>query len=109
MCQRVEGNPITGLLLYLEQDSKLTHYQPFQSLSTCPSTVISDIVPIAGPGHCMECKALFSMEVKAAIPWSCYVFNSMEFHGIAGLTVRKCIAVDTMEKFHPIAGLTIGI
>ena len=45
--QKVEGNPITGLLLYLEPDSQLTHYQPFQSLSICPSTVISDIVPIA--------------------------------------------------------------
>ena len=48
--QKVEGNPITGLLLYLEPDSQLTHYQPFQSLSICPSTVISDIVPIDVPG-----------------------------------------------------------
>ena len=45
--QRVEGNLTTGLLLYLEPDFQLTHYQPFQSLSLCPSTVISDIVPIA--------------------------------------------------------------
>ena len=57
----------------------------------------------------MECMVLFSMEVKAAIPWSCYAFNSMEFHGIAGLTVRKCKAVVSMEKFHTIAGVTIGV
>ena len=52
---------------------------------------------------------LFSMEVKAAIPWSCYVCNSMEFHGIAELTVRKCLAVDSMERFHIIAGVTLGV
>ena len=52
---------------------------------------------------------VFSMEVKAAIPWNCYVFNSMEFHGIAELTVRKCLAVDSMERFHTIAGVTLGV
>ena len=62
-----------------------------------------------GPGHSMECEAFFSMEVKAAIPWSCFVCNSMEFHGIAELTVRKCLAVDSMERFHTIADLTLGI
>ena len=62
-----------------------------------------------GPGHGMECMVLFSMEVKAAIPWSCYVCNSMEFHGIAELTVRKCLAVDSMERFHTIAGVTLGV
>ena len=30
-----------------------------------------------------------------AIPWSSYVFNSMEFIAIAAIT--KCIAVDNME------------
>ena len=57
----------------------------------------------------MECEAFFSMEVKAAIPWSCYVFNSMEFHGVAGLTLSKYMAVDSMERFHTIAGLTLGV
>ena len=46
----------------------------------------------------MECEVFFSMEVKAAIPWSCYAISSMEFHGIAGLIVRKCLAVDSMER-----------
>ena len=35
--------------------------------------------PRTGPTHSLEYKMLSSMEVKAAIPWSCYVFNSMEF------------------------------
>ena len=61
-----------------------------------------------GSGHSMECEVFFSMEVKAAISWSCYVFNSMEFHGIAGLTFRKCTPADSMEKFQTIAGLTLG-
>ena len=62
---------------------------------------------LPGPGHSMECETFFSMEGKAAIPWSCYAINSMEFHGITGLTVSKCMAVDIMERFHTIAGLTL--
>ena len=50
---------------------------------------------------------LFSMEVKVAKPWSCNILNSMEFHAIAGLTVRKCKVGDSMESFHTIAGLTL--
>ena len=61
-----------------------------------------------GSGHSMECEVFFSMEVKAAISWSCYVFNSMEFHGIAGLTFGKCTPADSMEKFQTTVGLTLG-
>ena len=57
----------------------------------------------------MECEPFFSMEVKAAIPWSCYAFNSMELHGNAGLTVGKCMAVDRMERFYTITGLTMQL
>ena len=63
---------------------------------------------LMGSSHSMECEVFFSMEVKAAISWSCYVFNSMEFHGIAGLTFRKCTPADSMEKFQTIAGLILG-
>ena len=56
----------------------------------------------------MECDVFFSMEVKAAISWKCYVFNSMEFHGIAGLTFGKCTPADSMEKFQTTVGLTLG-
>ena len=61
-----------------------------------------------GSGHSMECDVFFSMEVKAAISWKCYVFNSMEFHGIAGLTFEKCTPADSMEKFQTTVGLTLG-
>ena len=61
-----------------------------------------------GSGHSMECEVFFSMEVKAAISWKCYVFNSMEFHGIAGLTFEKCTPADSMEKFQTTVGLTLG-
>ena len=56
----------------------------------------------------MECEAIFSMEVKAAISWSCYVFINMEFHGIVGVTFKKGTPADSMEKFQIIAGLTLG-
>ena len=61
-----------------------------------------------GSSHSMECDVFFSMEVKAAISWKCYVFNSMEFHGIAGLTFEKCTPADSMEKFQTTVGLTLG-
>ena len=62
----------------------------------------------SGSGHSMECDVFFSMEVKAAISWKCYVFNSMEFHDIAGLTFEKCTPADSMEKFQTTVGLTLG-
>ena len=61
-----------------------------------------------GSSHSMECEVFFSMEVKAAISWKCYVFNSMEFHDIAGLTFEKCTPADSMEKFQTTVGLTLG-
>ena len=71
--QRVMGNPITDLFLYLEPNSQLTHYQPFQPLSICPTTVTSDIVsywleyqflggPTADIITDMYCTALFFQE-----------------------------------------------
>ena len=50
----------------------------------------------------------FSMEVKAAISWSCYVFINMEFHGIVGVTFKKGTPADSMEKFHTTVGLTLS-
>ena len=56
-----------------------------------------EMAGLTGPGHIMECKVLLSMEVKVAIPGSCYAFNSMEFHGIARLAIKICVAVYNME------------
>ena len=38
------------------------------------------------------------MEVKVAISWSRNVLNTMEFHGITGLTFTKCTPDDIMES-----------
>ena len=101
-------NQLTNFLLndqtLIAFSSNNDHFPYLSGFPTYPASAYDK-----GPGHSMECEAFFSMEVKAAIPWSCYAFNSMEFHGIAGLTVSKCMAVDSMERFHTIAGLTLGM